>query len=41
MTDSPEGDAIVQELYRAGLVMLGRDAHGRETWTLTPGGCPD
>jgi hypothetical protein len=38
MTDSPEVDAIVAELERAGLVTIGRDAEGRETWTLTPEG---
>lgn len=38
MTDSPEVDAIVAELVKAGLVTLGRDAEGRETWTLTPEG---
>lgn len=38
MTDSPEVDAIVAELERAGLVTIGRDAEGRETWTLTAKG---
>ena len=38
MTDSPEVDAIVAELERAGLVTLGVDAEGRETWTMTAEG---
>jgi uncharacterized protein YegP (UPF0339 family) len=35
VTDRPEVDAIVAELYRVGLVTIGKDAQGRETWTLT------
>jgi hypothetical protein len=38
VTDSPEVDAIVPELERAGLATIGRDADGRETWTLTAQG---
>jgi hypothetical protein len=38
MTDSPEVGALIAELERAWLVTIGRDAEGRETWTLTPEG---
>jgi hypothetical protein len=39
MTDhDPEFDAIVDELRAAGLVTIGTDADGQETWTLTPQG---
>jgi hypothetical protein len=33
-----EVDAIVAEMVAAGLVTVGTDAEGRETWTLTPQG---
>jgi hypothetical protein len=35
-----ETDAIVAELRDAGLLGIGTDAEGRETWTLTPAGRP-
>jgi hypothetical protein len=39
MTDhDPEFDAVVEELQRAGIVTIGTDAEGEETWTLTPTG---
>jgi hypothetical protein len=39
MTDhDAEMDAIVEELQRAGFVVIGTDAEGEETWTLTPAG---
>ena len=31
----PEMDGIVHELEAAGLLIIGVDAEGRETWTLT------
>jgi hypothetical protein len=33
-----ETDAIIAELEHSGLVAIGHDAEGRETWTLTPAG---
>ena len=33
-----EVNAIVTELVQAGLVTIGTDAEGRETWTLTEQG---
>jgi hypothetical protein len=39
MTDhDAEADAIVAELQAAGMVTIGTDADGHETWTLTPQG---
>jgi hypothetical protein len=37
-THDAEMDAIVAELETAGLVTVGTDADGHETWTLTPTG---
>jgi hypothetical protein len=34
----PEMDAIFAQLEAAGLLTIGLDAEGRETWTLTPEG---
>jgi hypothetical protein len=34
----PETDALIAEIERAGLVTIGTDAEGHETWTLTPQG---
>jgi hypothetical protein len=34
----PEFDTIVEELQRAGFVMIDADAKGNKTWTLTPTG---
>jgi hypothetical protein len=31
----PELDKMVADLRRAGLLTIGRDAQGRESWTLT------
>jgi hypothetical protein len=31
----PELDAVIAELVSAGLITVGTDAEGRETWTLT------
>ena len=33
-----ETDALMVELAAAGLVTIGTDAEGHETWTLTPKG---
>jgi hypothetical protein len=38
MADDADVDAIVAELVAAGLVTVGTNAHGAETWTLTPAG---
>ena len=38
VTDDTDMDAIVAELAAAGLLTIGHDAEGRETWTLTPAG---
>jgi hypothetical protein len=38
MSDDPEVDALVSELVAAGLLTLGTDEYGAETWTLTPKG---
>jgi hypothetical protein len=34
----PELDAVIAELVSAGLISVGTDAEGRETWTLTETG---
>jgi hypothetical protein len=33
-----ETDATIAELERAGLLTIGHDVDGNETWTLTPAG---
>ena len=39
MTDhDAETDALIAELEAAGLLTIGTDAEGMETWTLTPQG---
>ena len=40
MTDEPTtvAEAIVAELVEAGLLTIGHDAEGKETWTLTEEG---
>jgi hypothetical protein len=38
VTDEPRLDAMVAELERTGLLVIGRDADGAQTWTLTAKG---